>query len=141
MNKLDKQYTDLFADAYKNYLDKRTSANKDNINEPHTLANGMVGKVYTQEEFINKIKTDDEFAKEWGITIETRDLSLEERKTILKKNKQSAIELAIAETSPFEMDGEKIPKSEVIGMVFKTHKIPTRLNSITYNNETIESYE
>jgi thymidylate synthase len=31
------------------------------------LENGSaIGRHYTQEEFINKIKTDDEFAKKWG---------------------------------------------------------------------------
>jgi thymidylate synthase len=56
-------------DAYKAYLKKRTTANKDNVREPHTLANGMTGQIsraFTKEEFINKIKTDDEFAKTWG---------------------------------------------------------------------------
>jgi thymidylate synthase len=56
-------------DAYKNYLSKRTTSNKDNARESHTLKNGMTGQIsrpFTQEEFINKIKTDDEFAKKWG---------------------------------------------------------------------------
>lgn len=56
-------------DAYKSYLNKRTTANKDNVREPHTLKNGMTGEIsraYTKEEFVEKIKTDDEFAKEWG---------------------------------------------------------------------------
>ena len=56
-------------DAYQAYLKRRTTANKDNVREPHTLANGMTGQIsraFTQEEFINKIKTDDEFAKKWG---------------------------------------------------------------------------
>ena len=56
-------------DAYQVYLKKRTTANKDNVREPHTLANGMTGQIsraLTQEEFINKIKTDDAFAKKWG---------------------------------------------------------------------------
>ena len=56
-------------DAYQAYLKKRTTANKDNVREPHTLANGMTGQIsraFTKEEFINKIKTDDEFAEEWG---------------------------------------------------------------------------
>jgi len=56
-------------DCYSNYLKKRTTANKDNVREPHTLSNGMTGQIsrpFTQEEFINKIKTDDEFAKKWG---------------------------------------------------------------------------
>ena len=56
-------------DCYANYLKKRTFANKDNVREPVTLENGMTGersRQFTQEEFINKIKTDDEFAKKWG---------------------------------------------------------------------------
>jgi thymidylate synthase len=56
-------------DCYQAYLKKRTTSNKDNIRVPHTLKNGMSGQIsrsYTQEEFINKIKTDDEFAKTWG---------------------------------------------------------------------------
>lgn len=56
-------------DAYTNYLKKRTTANKDNIRVPHTLKNGMTGQIsrpYTKEEFINKIKTDKEFAKRFA---------------------------------------------------------------------------
>ena len=49
-------------DAYKNYCN--------NINLPPTttlpLGTKVVPTLYTQEEFINKIKTDDEFAKKWG---------------------------------------------------------------------------
>ena len=39
-------------DAYKSYLKNRDSQ--------------YIGPYYTKEEFINKIKTDDEFAKKWG---------------------------------------------------------------------------
>ena len=49
-------------DAYKNYCK--------NINLPPTrtlpLGTKVIPTLYTQEEFINKIKTDDEFAKKWG---------------------------------------------------------------------------
>ncbi len=44
-------------DAYKNYLIKGKKLNEQT---------GGVPDYYTQEEFINKIKTDDEFAKKWG---------------------------------------------------------------------------
>jgi thymidylate synthase len=56
-------------DCYANYLKKRTFTNKDNVREPVTLQNGMTGersRPFTQEEFINKIKTDDEFADKYG---------------------------------------------------------------------------
>ena len=56
-------------DCYANYLKKRTTANKDNVREPVTLKNGITGqrsRPFTQEEFIKRIKTDNEFAKRWG---------------------------------------------------------------------------
>jgi len=56
-------------DAYKNYLKNRDKfSNRDNIKE-NTIINGIHGssnRKYTKEEFINKIKTDDEFANKWG---------------------------------------------------------------------------
>ena len=56
-------------DCFANYLKTRDRfSNKDNVKED-VVINGMNGssnRAYTQEEFINKIKTDDEFAKKWG---------------------------------------------------------------------------
>jgi thymidylate synthase len=56
-------------DCFSNYLKNRDRfSNKDNVNED-VVINGMNGssnRAYTKEEFINKIKTDDEFAKKWG---------------------------------------------------------------------------
>ena len=53
-------------DAYKNYINKLTFNEKDChvddlINQPNKTF-----VPYSQEEFINKIKTDNEFAKKWG---------------------------------------------------------------------------
>ena len=75
----------------------------------------------TIESFINKCKTDDDFAKRWGLKIEERELSLEER-TKLAKGKVVFL-LASKEDS------------------YNHARIPTKLITITYNNETIESYE
>jgi thymidylate synthase len=56
-------------DCFANYLKTRDRfSNKDNVKED-VVINGMNGssnRAYTQEEFINRIKTDDEFAKKWG---------------------------------------------------------------------------
>ena len=56
-------------DCFANYLKTRDRfSNKDNVKED-VVINGMNGssnRAYTQEEFINKIKTDDEFVKKWG---------------------------------------------------------------------------
>ena len=48
-------------DAYKNYCNKMV------VNKRISIADiGLLGFPSTKEEFINKIKTDDEFANEWG---------------------------------------------------------------------------
>jgi thymidylate synthase len=54
-------------DAYENYRGKSSMSNdKDCLvrQEEGSLLKEM--RLFTQEEFINKIKTDDEFAKKWG---------------------------------------------------------------------------
>jgi thymidylate synthase len=66
---LEQGNTIWVGDCYANYLKKRDRfSNKDNVKED-VVINGMNGssnRPLTQEEFINKIKIDDEFAKKWG---------------------------------------------------------------------------
>ncbi len=52
-------------DAYKNYC-KYTSANSSEWNKWMRDNGDGTLSMFTQEQFINKIKTDDEFAKKWG---------------------------------------------------------------------------
>ena len=76
---------------------------------------------HSKETFINKCKTDPEFAKKWGLTIEERELSLEERYDLCaaRKSKMTAIS---------EEDYIK-------------YNIPTKIITIKYNDKKIESYE
>jgi thymidylate synthase len=54
-------------DAYKNYWEYNKMQSNPKWLKPVTYSNGNVGaELYNMEEFINKIKTDDEFAKKWG---------------------------------------------------------------------------
>jgi len=54
-------------DAYKNYVNKNKFNSNPKWLKSVILENGNNGAdLYTKEEFINKIKTDDEFAKIWG---------------------------------------------------------------------------
>jgi thymidylate synthase len=55
-------------DAYKNYKTyMNNNMTETRWSKVEILENGSaIGRHYTQEEFINKIKTDDEFAKKWG---------------------------------------------------------------------------
>jgi hypothetical protein len=75
INKNEK-YNQIIDEVYKNYLieDVKILPNmpKDTMTE--------LGYRLTQEEFINKCKTDPEFSKKWGLKIEERELSLEERR-------------------------------------------------------------
>ena len=64
MNK--ERYNQIVDEVYKNYVGKLS------YNENDCFADEDINKPnktfipYNQEEFINKIKTDDEFAKKWG---------------------------------------------------------------------------
>jgi len=80
----------------------------------------------TKDEFINKCKTDPEFSERWGLTIEERELSLEERYELMKKL-DNWVSVHYKEPKTMEyMD---------------KHNIPTKLITMTYKDKTIESYE
>ena len=124
----------IIDEAYKNY-EKKTSqlesfvvksiaGNRDEVNE--LLKNNST--ILTQEEFINKCKTDSEFSETWGLKIEERELNHDERFDIYKK-----------------VSGRDL-QSHISGINFKQFhfdesNIPTKLITVTYNNETIEIYE
>ena len=55
----------------------------------HDIVQGehqIYGNWYGKKEFIDKCKTDSEFSEKWGLKIEERELSLEERYKILTIN-------------------------------------------------------
>ena len=82
--------------------------------------------VSMKDRFINKIKTDSEFSEKWGLKIEERELSLEERKSIYENEYTGSVE---------------VPNNHWLNSKLTTRNIPTKQITITYNNETIESYE
>ena len=108
----NEKYNQIIDDAYKNYCLKKGSKIGEYGCRPILL---------TKEEFINKIKTDDEFSEKWGLKIEERELSLEERKKLV--GDKTLLLLGSEEDS---FDEAKIPRKQI---------------TITYDNETIEIYE
>jgi hypothetical protein len=86
----------------------------------------------TQNEFINKCKTDPEFSEKWGLTIEERELSLDEREKIAITKYPQLNETphgALIDSRPFSNEfGDSL-------------NIPTKLITIKYNDKKIESYE
>ena len=94
----------------------------------------------SQEEFINKCKTDSEFSERWGLKIEERELSLEEKEYQLEKT--NCINDIENDRIIYGHEWEKYIQEQYEGIQSNQGiKIPTRLITITYNNEKIESYE
>jgi len=80
-------------------------------------------ELLTKDEFIGKIKTNPEFSETWGLKIEERELSEEEKVRYF-----------------FKKFGEEDPLKILKGEIGK-YNITTKLITLTYNDETIESYE
>jgi hypothetical protein len=89
------------------------------------------GKKMSKEEFIEFIKTNNEFSKIWGLKIEERELSLEERIRIYALKEGQTYEEFVTNWNTDEQWLEDLSDTT----------IPTKLITITYNNKTIESYE
>ena len=138
MERLEKITKELIInEAYKNYIEE---TNKWSDSGPHNISLDelkMIGNVtgaisnarirqYTKDEFINKCKTDSEFSEKWGLKIEERELSLEERKSIYENEYTGSVE---------------VPNNHWLNSKLTTRNIPTKQITITYNNETIVGYE
>jgi hypothetical protein len=79
----------------------------------------------TKDEFINKCKTDPEFSEKWGLSIEERELSWEER-----------FEYSHNVRGLYYLNKTR----EQIEEDLNYENIPTKLITIKYNDKKIESY-
>jgi hypothetical protein len=119
---MNKEQQELLDEVYENYSKKMMYHPVENW-----LDDGNGEKTYrqlSQEEFINKCKTDLEFSEKWGLTIEERELSLEERQNLY-----------------FKLNPEFRLVHEDMDKHMDKHNIPTKLITIKYNDKKIESYE
>jgi hypothetical protein len=85
--------------------------------------------------FIDLCTLDTEFSNKWGLKIEERELSLNDR----------ILEFAKRDLNPSEFRqgggyGTVIPEEKTL-KVLDRHNIPTKLITITYNDTKLESYE
>ena len=120
---MNKEQQELLGEVYKNYLIEDAKILPNMSKEKMT----EFGYGLSQQEFINKCKTDPEFSEKWGLKIEERELSLEERHYILTKTKLLIPISDDVKDNWIETLNEK--------------NIPTKLITITYNDKIIESYE
>ncbi len=118
---MNKEQQELLNEAYKNYFIKKSS---------ETGPFGIAGIIPTKEEFIYDCKTDLEFSERWGLKIEERELSLEERMDLINK-------MHLRSYSGWQNWGVE----EMEDRMNNDWNIPTRLITITYKDKTIESYE
>ncbi len=106
------KYNQIISDTFKNYISKTNEFKGD---WPDTM-----------EDFITKCKTNPEFSEKWGLKIEERELSEKER--------------IIFAGYDYE-NGGGIGWNMIRETVDMDNSIPRKLITLTYNNETIESYE
>jgi hypothetical protein len=136
----------IINEAYTNYFNETNNWSKGG---PHNIKLDelkMIGTLscpisrakirqYTKEEFTNMCKTNSEFSEKWGLKIEERGLSFEERMRVINIPEEN-IDYILNSSNFKEIDVE----SE--GNIFLNYmKAPTKLITLTYNNEIIESYE
>jgi hypothetical protein len=123
---MNKEQQELLDDAYKNYLNRIDDKFREEDAKMDSFRNAMNNaKIdYTVKEFINKCKNDKDFSEKWGLKVEERELSLEERQNLY-----------------FKLNPEFRLVHEDMDKHMDKHNIPTKLITITYNDKTTESYE
>ena len=124
---MNKEQQQIIDEVYRNY--KRFTHNKNGNYGDYSKwgDNPLIAGVQhlTKDSFIQMIKIDPEFSEKWGLKIEERELSPKER-----------IELAGGKIQ------DKYPALvEMSLIVCDERDIPTKLITITYKENKIESYE
>ena len=94
----------------------------------------VVPMEHSKETFVNECKTNPKFSNKWGLKIEERELTYEERVKIACKQENGIIPVV-------PMYGDWDPTKEKMNQFLNENKTPTKLITLTYNNEKIESYE
>ena len=131
---MNKEQQELLDEAYDNYFGNFYKLpNKFKWMKEVFYSDGnYIHHVYLREEFINKCKTDTEFSEKWELTIEERELSLEERFNIRYPG------------GKFSVFQENYPnthyRNDPHGLL-DAFNIPNKLIILSYHNKTIESYE
>ena len=125
---MNKEQLELLDEAYEIYLNGGDIKwlKQVEINTP--LGKMNIPVPYSKEEFINKIKTDNDFSEKWSVKIEERNLTYSERyKLWFTNNFETGMEYNEEIEPDFNNNYYEVT--------------PTKVISITYKDKTIESYE
>lgn len=123
------RYNEIINDCYWNHLQH---IRKESI-QPLLDSGWCVEPNYpTKEEFINQIKTDDEFAKKWGVKISERKLSLEERFNLRYPGGKFSV---------FQENYPNTHKRNDPNGLLDAFDIPTKIITLEYKEEKVSYYE
>ena len=130
---MNKEQQELLDEAYENYC--KLFENQTLIEQYSFDTDAM-----TQFMFLNKCKTNPEFSEKWGLKIEERELSLEEKEWQLEKT--NCINDIENDRIIYGHEWEKYIQGQYEGIQSSQGiKIPIKLITITYNDIKLESYE
>ena len=104
----NEKYNQIISEVYGKYLD-------------YLQENEIHGIWYDLEIFINECKTDTEFSERWGLKIEERELSFDERSGLAPADVFSWTQFTVSNLDEL--------------------KVPTKLITVTYKDERVEIYE
>jgi hypothetical protein len=135
------RYNQIIDDVYKNYKSLTHNKNEKNGNYgdySKWVDNPLISGVQhlTKDSFIQLIKIDADFSQRWGLKIEERELSQEERLEI-------GIEKLNVVEEIDESDLRKYIEDSVFNMtrLLNDKSIPTKVITTKYQNETVITYE
>ena len=134
---MNERYNQMIGDAYQSYckryweLDERDKIEYGSSYYNHET-NEYEFETYSKEEFVDYIKTDDEFAKKWGVKITERELSFEERQNY-------GVDILGYESL---LDyGHSQNDDDIILELLNIWNVPTKVITLDYKNEIVEYYE
>jgi hypothetical protein len=124
------RYNQIVDEVFKKYADSHWTV-PENPNGP--LLSDQLWSLkpmqHSKETFINECKTDKEFSNRFGLKIEERELSLEERIKIWRERTKGLHIMLM-------WGGDKTLEDSL-----NEQNVPTKLITVTYKDEIIESYE
>jgi hypothetical protein len=130
---MNKEQQELLDEAYDNYTKSLIDSITFSKREKYFKSNGLEFNSgypnythYTQEEFIDKCKTNIEFSEKCGLQIKEQELSTGERNEWFQIHRNGNNPLMKSDWKDFELDQQNIP---------------AKLITITHKNKTITSYE
>ncbi len=131
---MNKQQQELLDEAYEKYADSHF---KPPSNPKGKLLSDQLFSVvpieHSKESFINTCKTNPKFSKKWGLKIEERELSLEERSFIANSNHYE-----VAQNIKMFVG---VNEDHTLHKLLDDNNVPTKQITLTYNDKTITSYE